>query len=697
MRVWATTAFHDRPMASPNILSRVPVLRVLVPFIVGIVCYRLWSCRWVPAAVLLVAGAVYVFILMRSRSPQGRLRWRTFFIIPLALAALALGWLTADVHNPPGLKGGQRCGRTMMGRVVGLSFTDFSMRLTVDVQDKDLPPCKVLISTRGCDYSMNAGDIVRWQADLQEVCPMGTPWDHDEARRMLDSEGIRYQQHLPLNGLARVGHSPTLLTRLANIRRSLESSVFNTRLSPATQQFVVALLLGNSGLIDKATRQEFSAAGIAHVLSLSGLHVGFIALMIWWLLFPLDYLRLKKLRLIVTMAAIILFAVFTGLSPSVVRATIMVGFVFSSLLFYRRSVSLNALAMSALAILVFWPSALYTVGFQLSFVTVCAILLFARVPQGLKSRYGWINHITATVITSLVAMLATVALTAHYFHTVSLMSVLTNLLILPVLPLFMVMGALLLLVTSAGMHISALDWCLDTLYRYIHWSSCAVNALPGSHVSGVYVSFVGVVVFFLLLAFVALWLYRGGYRFMLLAGGMLAVLLAHSLWVDATTPRKGLIIFNSYASTPIMYYQDGKGYVWIPDEEESDSAAFSRYHAGFLARQGIHDLQFITGYDSLQLQDAMISPPYAFLMGRRLMAVGSGKWKQMTASRQLSLDEMIVTKRFHGSVGRLHELFSFNHVIISGAVHEFNPLLHECDSMGIKVHALGIDGSFWVK
>ncbi|MBR5168962.1 MAG: ComEC/Rec2 family competence protein [Muribaculaceae bacterium] len=684
-------------MANPTALSRVPVLRVLVPFVVGIIAFRIWSGWLVPVLILLLAVGIYVWALFKSRSPQGRMLWRPFYIIPLALTALALGWFAAYLHCPPVLDSSQRNGRDVTGRVVKLAYTDFSMRLTVELLESDLPASRVLLSTRGCDYTMNEGDIVRWQADLQEVKSMGNPGDRDEATRLLDSEGIRYQQHLPLNDLTRAGHSPTFLTRLATTRRALQLMVFNSRLSSSTQHFVVALLLGNSSLIDKATRQEFSAAGVAHVLSLSGLHVGFIALIIWGLLFPLDYLRLKKLRLVITLAAIILFAMFTGLSPSVVRATIMIGFVFSSILFYRRSVSLNALAMAALVILVFSPSSLFTVGFQLSFVTVLAILLFARVPESLNSRFHWVNYVTSTIITSLVAMFATMALTAYYFHTISLMSVLANLLILPVLPIFMILGALMLLVTSAGMQCNALDWSLDTLYRYIHWSSSLVNAIPGSHVSGVYVSAFGVVASFVILAFIALWLYRGRYRFLLMAGCVLVVLLGHSLWIDARTPRQGMIIFNSYSSTPIMYYEDGKGYVWIPDEEEPDSAAFSRYHAGFLARQGIHDLAFVKENDTLRLQGAMINPPYALLMGKRLMTAGSGRWKHMTANRRLPLDEIIVTKRFHGTATQLQQLFDFDRLIISGANHNLIPLQHECDSAGIKVHALSEEGALWVR
>ena len=670
-------------MASSSVLSRIPALRVLLPFMLGIAVERFCQWSWVPLTLIAIATGIYCMMLLLSKSPAARLRYRPLFPIILALAALSLGWLTAIVHSPPRLTTDQRTGRIATGRVSKLVYSDFSMRLTVDLLEHDLPRATVLVSTRGCDYTMRAGDLVSWQADLQEVANMGNPDEMDYAAYLLNSEGIRYQQHLPAYQIKRTGHSPTVGTRLANARRNLQLMVLNTRLSPEVQRFIVALLLGDSGFIDKATRQEFSTAGVAHILALSGLHVGFIALMIWWLLFPLDYLRLKTLRYFITVAAIILFAVFTGLSPSVVRATIMIGTVFASLAFQRRSISLNALFLAALAILVFAPSSLYNVGFQLSFITVGALLLFARLPEPFKSRYQWVNGLTTTVITSTVAMLATVALSAHYFHTISLMTVIANLLILPVLPAFMVLGALFLLVTAAGMHIPSLDWLLEAIYRYFHWSARTVNAIPGSHIAGVYVSAVGVVIYFMILALVILWFYRRNYRFLLAAGCALIVMLGHSLWIDARTPHRGLMVFNSFDSTPILFYDHGSAYVWIPDEGEPDSAAFSRFYSGFLARHEIGELHFLTNDDTLRTDGALIKPPYAHLMGHRILAVGSGRWKQATSSHRLQLDDIVVTKRFHGSAEKLREIYRFDRLIISGAYYESARLQHECDSLGI--------------
>ena len=612
----------------PSPLTRYPAFRILLPFAAGIL-FELVSSSWLlPLLVIVVAIVLYLFLSFQSNSPEERLRLRPYFFLPLAIIAFALGWLAAIVHNPPRIDTAEYNDKILCGRVVNLEYTDFSMRLTVDVLDNDVQACKVLVSTRGCDYTLHAGDLIAWPAALHEVGNLGNPGEMDYAAHLLHSEGIRYQQHLPVSKIKKVGHSPTLFTRLSNIRRHLGLKVFNTSLSPAAQRFVVALLLGNKRFIDNATRQEFSAAGVAHVLALSGLHVGFIALIIWWLLFPLDYLGWKRWRLVITLAAIAMFAV----------------------------------------------------------ITVGALLLFARLPQVLESRYRLLNWLTTTAITTLVAMLATVALTAYYFHTVSLVSVLANLLILPILPVFMVLGAIFLLVTAAGMQWQVLNGALDAVYRYIHWAAEATSSLPGSHLSGIYVSAFGVAAYFVILAFVILWFYRRSYRYLLVAGCTFVILLGHSLWVDIKTPRQGLVTLSSFTSTPILYYSNGMGYVWIPDEEALDSADFARFYAGFMSRQNIHDLKFITGGDSLRMDDAIIRPPYAFLAGHRLLAAGSGKWKQATAiSRQQPLDEIVITKRFQGSISRLQELYQFKQVVVSGAHYNSARLQRECDSLGVRV------------
>ena len=206
------------------------------------------------------------------------------------------------------------------------------------------------------------------------------------------------------------------------------------------------------------------------------------------------------------------------------------------------------------------------------------------------------------------------------------------------------------------------------------------------------------VIYFVILAFDVLLLFRRNYRYLLVAGCCLADLLGHSLWLDTTTPKRGMVIFNSFSSTPVLYYDNGKGYVWSPEDEETDSATFARYYTGFLARHNIDELVMLPGDTVVRLTDAQFKPPYAHLMGRRILAVGSGKWKGISADHRMALDDIIVTKRFHGTAAKLCELYDFERLVISGAMYDttLELLLAESDSLGINTHNLSRQGALCV-
>lgn len=609
-----------------------------------------------------------------------------------------MGWIAAIVHCPPQLTKEQRCATQLVGRVQELDYTDFSMRMTVDLLNKDLPRCHVEVSTRGCDYTLQAGDIITWKGKLDVVGNLGNPFEMDYAAHLLHDKGIRYQQHMPLSQVQNIGHASTWVTLMANTRRQLELKVFNSTLSPTAQRLVSTLLLGDKSVMDRTTRQEFSSAGLAHVLALSGLHIGIITLIIWWMLFPLDYLCLKKLRLFITLLAIGCFVVFTGQSPGVVRSALMMGVVLASLMLNRRRDPINALCLAALLILVFSPASLYLVGFQLSFITVAAILWFISGEQLMfKTSSERLNRLIMLAATTLIATLATLSLTAYYFHTVSFFSVISNLLVLPVLPLLMVLGALFLLLTAAGMHWILLDKVMDALSGYIHWVATAVGGSSWSHAGSVYVSATGAVAYLIVLILLAIWLHKRDYRYLLASGCVFALLLIHSLWIDAHMARRGLIVFNSFSSTPVLYYDNGIGYFWVPDDPEPDIAALGRFYHGFISAHGIDEIRKVDNDTQAHIEGGLFNPPLANVMNHRILAAGSGRWKTMKPSSQarMHLDNVIVTKRFNGTVNKLREIFDFDHVIVSGVLPptELSSIMHECDSLGITAHALSQKGA----
>ena len=203
-----------------------------------------------------------------------------------------------------------------------------------------------------------------------------------------------------------------------------------------------AITLGYKEELDPAVKHRFQASGAAHVLAVSGLHTGIIYLLVIGLLtiggrFKPHYdNRLGRCLLSVAVLCIMwLYAWITGMTPSVVRAVVMVTMVEIGRMFYRQGISVNSIAAAAFFILLVRPLDLWSVGFQLSFAATFAIVLLANQSEKklhLRARNRLLSWLIGTVIVSIAAQLGTLPLTIYYFGYVSTYFLLTNLIVLPI-------------------------------------------------------------------------------------------------------------------------------------------------------------------------------------------------------------------------------------------------------------------------
>lgn len=198
--------------------------------------------------------------------------------------------------------------------------------------------------------------------------------------------------------------------------------------------------------LDQDTKDALSRSGTVHIVSASGLHVGILALALLGLLsrFPVP----RHWQLAVLAAFLAIYAVASGLHPPVIRASFMALILCSAYLVRREPDLLSALALAAIANLLWDPAALNDPGFQLSFTVVAAFALFRnhqRVSQSRGAQRAWTAarlHLRQTGL----ATAAAAPLVAYSFGTVSLTSILANLLVAVTLPVLVVaaMGAHLL-------------------------------------------------------------------------------------------------------------------------------------------------------------------------------------------------------------------------------------------------------------
>jgi len=250
---------------------------------------------------------------------------------------------------------------------------------------------------------------------------------------------------------------------------------------------VGALTLGYKADLDKELRRHFQASGAAHVLAVSGLHTGILYGLLLWLLTlggrlrPMHENRIGRCAvsavIIVCMWA---YAWLTGMTPSVVRAVLMVTIFEVGRMVYRQAFSLNTITAAAVLILLVNPKDLWSVSFQLSFAATAAIVSLTPTLPFRERRWPRIvTYFTGILIISLAAQLGTLPITIYYFGQVSCYFLLTNLIVLPLATLLVPCGLATIVLggswlgLQAGKITGALAWAMN---HSVGW----IESLPGS-------------------------------------------------------------------------------------------------------------------------------------------------------------------------------------------------------------------------
>ena len=191
---------------------------------------------------------------------------------------------------------------------------------------------------------------------------------------------------------------------------------------------VLAMTTGERSEISSELRQNYSASGASHLLAVSGLHIGIAFMLINILLLPMVLLRYGNIaRSILAVAMIWLYVWLCGMSPSAVRAAIMFSLLQFSLSSLREYTSVNILAGTAFVMLAFNSHLLFDISFQLSFIAVAGIILWAMpLYRVCATRFRLLNSIIGIMLVGIASTLATMPLVANTFSTVSLVGILIN-------------------------------------------------------------------------------------------------------------------------------------------------------------------------------------------------------------------------------------------------------------------------------
>ncbi|MBO9583365.1 MAG: ComEC/Rec2 family competence protein [Flavobacterium sp.] len=322
-----------------------------------------------------------------------------------------------------------------IGLVKTISRKPYSGKVIVNVQ-KDSSNNQLII-----------GNSIKLQTVLQQNKPSKNPNQFDYSRYLADKQ-IYAQIYCQKKEIL---VSKTIQKDIwyycaklhSRIIRNLEKSKFN----PDEMNVALALILGQQQEISQEIIQDYQYSGATHILSVSGLHVGFIMLFITFILKPIPNTKkgsfFKLASILVSLAG---FAIISGLSPSVLRSVVMFSFLAIGNHLRRNGNIYHTLLVSVLLILLFEPYFLFDVGFQLSYIALFFILWLQPILKNIyKPKNKLIIYIWEALTVSFAAQIGTLPLCLYYFHQFPGLFFVTNIIILPILSFIMIAGIVVMI------------------------------------------------------------------------------------------------------------------------------------------------------------------------------------------------------------------------------------------------------------
>ena len=242
---------------------------------------------------------------------------------------------------------------------------------------------------------------------------------------------------------------------------------------------VAAMALGDKSALTHELRDAYSVSGASHVLALSGLHLGIIYCMLWLLL---PHRRWPAVSQTIILIVMWLYVLLVGMPVSVVRSAVMLTVYGLLSISHRNKMSVNALAFTAIVMLMWNPEWLFDIGFQLSFMAVLAILLFVPVFEDVFSakylqEHRLVRYVWGLVAVSVSAQIGVAPLLAYYFGRLSTYFLLTNFIVLPAAYIILGFSLIVLLFPSLAY---ILLYIVDTLNAVLF----RITAIPGSSIDG---------------------------------------------------------------------------------------------------------------------------------------------------------------------------------------------------------------------
>ena len=565
---------------------------------------------------------------------------------------------------------------------------------------------RCLIYFRKDDNSVKLipGDRVVFISGFSEIPFNGNPYEFNY-KKYMHRHRVFKQIFLETESWEKIGENKGSPLLLAGVK--MQNHLFQKYREYGMKDDVLevagALTLGLREKLGDEIKQSYRVSGAVHILAISGLHVGILYVVLFYSLSFLKKTRYGKIVMVlVILCALWFFALLTGLSPSVLRASTMFSFVLIGQSLRRHSNVYNSLAISAFILLFINPSLIFNVGFQLSYCAVLGIVILQpRLHNLMRSRFWLVDKISGLVAVSIAAQLATFPLSLYYFHQFPVYFWLTNIIVIPLTILILYFGFLFFLFSVQPLVAGFIGKVQALLISGMNVSVETIRELPLSIIDGINISEAESIILYCIVIFTSLLFIRKKGAFFLPVLGSVFLLLSINLFqLYEVLRQKSAVLYNINGVTAINFIDGRTSYMVYDSGEKNIENQLNYYTENHMIASGIKKAVMFSlasvSEDRTVFQDNSLFIYKGFISYNNLhfFIYFDSFQSAFNDGKKVNVDYLIYSNPDGMNVSDLKKGIVFNRLIISSMIPEWKARLlkDECDRNNISCYCVRNDG-----
>lgn len=521
-------------------------------------------------------------------------------------------------------------------------------------------------------------------------------------RTYMARQGVKHQVFLRADEWKKTGinESNRVFRFSYKLRDKLLRSLKNNGLQGEEFAVASAILLGYDEVLPPYLRKGYVAAGAMHVLCVSGLHVGIIFLIAGFLLkFFGKANHTRYIKTILLLLIIWFYALLTGLSPSVQRASLMISFFLLGKLINRNGYALNSIAASAFFILMIDPLNIMNLGFQLSYAAVVGIVVLHRpIAASFYLKNSVLKYVWDITALALAAQIATTPFVIFYFHQFPVYFWVSNLFLVPLSFVIIVSGMALLILSFLPFLPAYLGMAVSGLIYFMNLGIKWIEALPFSVVKGLYINQYEFVISLILLlcVFIVVRWQRKVFVYLSL-GASIVLLTSFSFRKIGHQQQSALIIYAVNRHTAIDFIR-GTDHIIVADSNLKSSRQTIEYQLeGNWIDRGLGlNPEFVDLNENFSNTFLQTKGGFMSFQGQLLAIWNSDNFCEQPLAYKPIVDVMLIGNHQRENLAKVLNCYEVKQIVLDGSLPAYRAEKWQeaCVQMNLPCHDVSRQGAY---